>query len=276
MLELFTYGFINNAILASLMGAVSCGLIGTYIVSKRMVFISGGITHASFGGLGIAYFFGLPPLAGAAIFGSIAAAGVEYLSARRKIRADSTIAMTWSFGMAVGIIFIFLTPGYAPNLMSYLFGSILTVSSQDLWFMLILMTIIIIFFTSYYRQILYISFDEEFAKTQGIKVGRFTYFLIVLVALTAVLYIRVAGIILVLSLLTVPQNLALQITKKYKPILFLSILFSAIGSLSGLAVSYWLNIPSGASIIFTLILEYLIGSLIVHLLHSRTRSLANS
>ena len=260
MAELFSYGFINNALLATIIGSISCGLIGTYIVTKRLVFITGGITHASFGGLGIAYFFGFPPLAGAAVFGALAAVSVEYLSDRKKIRIDSTIAMAWSLGMAIGIIFIFLTPGYTPNLMSYLFGSILTVSTQDLWIMVSLMVIIVLFFWFFYRQILYISFDKEFAKTQGIQVRLFSYLLIILVAVTAVLYIRVAGIILVMSLLTVPQNLALQITRNYKHILLWSILFGWLGSVAGLAFSYWLNIPSGAAIIFTLILEYLIGS----------------
>lgn len=146
MTEFFSYGFINNALLTALIGSISCGLIGTYIVSKRLVFITGGITHASFGGLGIGYFLGLPPLIGAGIFGTIAALIVEYLSSKKKIRVDSAIAMAWSFGMAIGIIFIFLTPGYAPNLMSYLFGSILTVSRVDIWIMFILMLIILSLF----------------------------------------------------------------------------------------------------------------------------------
>ena len=193
MAELFSYGFINNALLATIIGSISCGLIGTYIVTKRLVFITGGITHASFGGLGIAYFFGFPPLAGAAVFGALAAVSVEYLSDRKKIRIDSTIAMAWSLGMAIGIIFIFLTPGYTPNLMSYLFGSILTVSTQDLWIMVSLMVIIVLFFWFFYRQILYISFDKEFAKTQGIQVRLFSYLLIILVAVTAVFYHRVDG-----------------------------------------------------------------------------------
>jgi zinc transport system permease protein len=268
MPEIFSYGFINNAILAALLGSVSCGLIGTYIVTKRLVFITGGITHASFGGLGLAYFLGLSPILGAAVFGTGAALGVQFLSTTKKVRVDSAIAMTWSFGMAVGIIFIFLTPGYTPNLMSYLFGSILTVSTVDILIMLGLMLCIVITFIIYYRPIQFISFDEDFALTQGIRVKQFNYVLIVLAALTSVLYIRVAGIILVLSLLTVPQNLAMLITSNYKKLLILSIVFGWIGSLSGLALSYWLDIPSGAAIIFSLILEYLIGALIIHFIRS--------
>jgi zinc transport system permease protein len=134
VLELFSYGFIQNAFLAALLMSVTCGIIGTYIVSRRMVFISGGITHASFGGVGIGYFIGFPPLAGAAVFAVLAALVTENLTRRKVIRNDSIIAIMWSLGMALGIIFIYLTPGYAPNLMSFLFGSIITVSKTDLWF----------------------------------------------------------------------------------------------------------------------------------------------
>ncbi|MCK5821912.1 MAG: metal ABC transporter permease [Bacteroidales bacterium] len=271
MIEFFSYGFINNALLTALIGSISCGLIGTYIVSKRLVFITGGITHASFGGLGIGYFLGIPPLLGAGIFGSLAALIVEYLSGKNKVRVDSAIAMAWSFGMAIGIIFIFITPGYAPNLMSYLFGSILTVSRVDIWIMLVLMVMILTMFLLFFRQIQFIAFDSDYARSQGVNVNLLNYILIILVALTAVLYIRVAGIILVLSLLTVPQNMAMLFTNKFKKILYLSIIFGFIGSVSGLIMAWFLDIPSGAAIIFTLVLEYIIGSIIVKLrnLHKR-------
>lgn len=267
MIDFFSYGFINNALITAFIGSVSCGLIGTYIVSRRLVFITGGITHASFGGLGIGYFLGLPPLLGAGIFGTIAGALVEYLSARNKIRIDSAIAMAWSFGMAVGIIFIFLTPGYAPNLMSYLFGSILTVSQIDILIMLVLLVIIVSVFVLFFRSIQFIAFDAEYARSQGVRVELLNFLMIILVTLTAVLYIRVAGIILVLSLLTVPQNLALHLTKNYKKILFLSILFGFIGTVAGLIAAWFLDIPSGAAIIFALVSEYLLGIGIAHLVH---------
>lgn len=274
MIEFFSYGFINNAILTALIGSISCGLIGTYIVSKRLVFITGGITHASFGGLGIAYFLGIPPLLGAGIFGSLAALVVEFLSTKKKVRVDSAIAMAWSFGMATGIIFIFITPGYAPNLMSYLFGSILTVSSMDIWIMLILMVIILTMFLLFFRQIQFIAFDSDYARSLGVNVNLLNYVLIILVALTAVLYIRVAGIILVLSLLTVPQNLAMLLTNNFKKILYLSVLFGFIGSLSGLVMAWFFDIPSGAAIIFTLILEYIIGSIAVKIGNLKKRRLS--
>jgi len=270
-----SYGFIQNALLASLMGSITAGVIGTYIVARRMVFITGGITHASFGGLGLGYFIGINPLIGAAVFGLLSGLGVEYLSKYRKIREDSVIAMIWSFGMAIGIIFIYLTPGYAPNLMSYLFGNILSVSSGDLWTMAGLMLVVLVLFVPFFRLIQYITFDEDFARTSRIPVTLFKYLLIGLVSLTAVLYIRIAGIILVLSLLTIPQNSALLFSNNLRKIIFLSIIFGFTGSVSGLIFSYTLNIPSGASIIFSLIILYLLASIFRTLSASRRKNLAD-
>ncbi|MFC2118637.1 metal ABC transporter permease [Bacteroidota bacterium] len=255
-MQLLNYNFFINAIIAAILSSLCCGIIGTYIVSRRIVFISGGITHASFGGIGIAYYLGMNPVVGAGIFGVLTAWAIEYLSAGTNIRKDSAIAILWSFGMAIGIIFIYITPGYTPDLMSYLFGSILTVTSTDILMMLVLATIIIIFFILFYPMILYLSFDEDFARTHKAPVHILKYFLITLVALTVVINIRVVGIILVLSLVTIPQATAGLFSKNFKHIIFLSILFAFIGSISGLFVSYYLNIPSGATIIFCLVLIY--------------------
>jgi len=256
-LNLISYGFIQNAFLAALLMSVSCGIVGTYIVTRRMVFISGGITHASFGGVGIGYFLGFPPLAGAAIFAVLAALTTENLTRRKILRNDSIIAIMWSLGMALGIIFVYLTPGYAPNLMSFLFGSIITVTNTDLWLMLFLAIFVSAFFTILFRPILYIAFDEEFARTRGIPVMLMNYLLIILVALTIVLSIRIAGIILVLSVLTIPQNIANLFTNRFIHIIFGSIIVGFMASILGLVVSYYLDIPSGATIIFCLVLLYI-------------------
>lgn len=261
-LVLFKYLFIQNAFLAALLMSVTCGIIGTYIVSRRMVFISGGITHASFGGVGIGYFFGFPPLVGAAIVAIVAALTTENLTRKKAIRNDSIIAIMWSLGMAIGIIFVYLSPGYAPNLMSFLFGSIITVNQTDLWFMLALALGVVLFFILLYKPILYLSFDEEFAKTRGIPVMLFNYLLIILVALTIVLSIRIAGIILVLSVLTIPQNIANLFTNRFGQIMIGSVCISFLASLLGLVVSYFLDIPSGATIIFTLVVIYLLARMI--------------
>jgi zinc transport system permease protein len=269
--DFLSYSFIQNALLASILGSITAGIIGTYVVARRMVFITGGITHASFGGLGLGYFIGINPLIGAAIFGVLSGLGVEVLSKHRKIREDSVIAMIWSLGMALGIIFIYLTPGYAPNLMSYLFGNILSVSIGDLLTMAGLLLVVLALFVPFFRLIQYITFDEDFARTSRAPVGLFKYLLVGLVALTAVIYIRVAGIILVLSLLTIPQNAAMLFSNNLKRIMWLSILFGFLGSLSGLVFSYSLNIPSGASIIFSLVVLYLLASVVKSLQMTNSR-----
>lgn len=256
LFELFQYNFFINAAIAAVFASISCGIIGTYIVSKRMVFISGGITHASFGGIGLGYFLGISPILGATGFSILAAVLIEFFSKKVKIRQDSAIGIFWSFGMALGIIFIYITPGYAPNLMSYLFGSILSVTNAELLFMGGVSLAIISLFLLAYRLILYIAFDEEFARTQNAPVNFINYLLISFVALTIVVNIRVVGIILVISLLTIPQTIANLLTKDFRKIIYISILISLIGTFSGLIAAYYLDIPSGASIIFMLVLFF--------------------
>ncbi|MFV0553509.1 MAG: metal ABC transporter permease [Mangrovibacterium sp.] len=250
---MFQYQFFNHAALASLFAAISCGIIGTYIVSRRIVFISGGITHASFGGIGISYFLGMNPMLGAGIFALLSALGIEYFTRSAKLREDSSIAIWWSLGMAIGIIFIYLTPGYAPNLMSYLFGSILTVSSGELYFMAGLSLLLILIFTLMQRTIIYIAFDETFAHTTGLPVRSIGYFMMSLIALTIVLNIRVVGIILIMSLLTIPQATANIFTKDFSKMMWLSVLIAFLGAFGGLLLSFYADIPSGATIIVVLI-----------------------
>jgi zinc transport system permease protein len=254
--DLLQYSFFTNSLLAALLASITCGIAGTYIVARRMVFISGGITHASFGGIGIAWFLGLNPVAGAAVFSILSAIGIEFVSSRTNVREDSAIGILWSLGMALGIIFIFITPGYAPNLMSYLFGSILTVGPADLWLMAALAVFLAVFFAGFYHLILFIAFDEEYARAHKAPVQLFKYLLISLVALTIVLNIRVVGIILVISFLTIPQSTANLFTNNFRSIILLSILIGIIGSVTGLLVSYYWNIPSGATIIFAFVLIF--------------------
>lgn len=256
IIDLFSYDFFVNALWASFFAALSCGIIGTYIVSRRIVFVSGGITHSSFGGIGIGYFLGWNPLLGAAIFAVLSALGIQFFSQKAKVREDSSIAIWWSLGMAIGIIFIYMSPGYAPNLMSYLFGSILAVTITEIWFMAALSLFLLLIFITFYRTILYIAFDEDFAKTTGLPVGLINYLLISLIAVTIVLNIRVVGIILILSLLTLPQATANLFTKDFKKMIVFSVLFAFLGSFIGLLISFFVNIPSGASIIFTLVVLF--------------------
>ncbi|MCD4698548.1 MAG: metal ABC transporter permease [Bacteroidales bacterium] len=257
MSELFNYNFFNYALLAAIFTSITCGIIGTYIVTKRIVFISGGITHTSFGGIGIGYFLGFNPLIGAVVFSVLSAIGIEFLSKKTEVREDSAIAIFWSFGMAIGIIFIYLSPGYAPNLMSYLFGSILTVSRLELALIIGLSFIVITFFIFNYKTILFITFDPEFSKTKNIPVVLYNNILIVLVALTIVLSIKIAGIILIMSLLTIPQATANLIYKDFRKIIYTSIFIGILASIAGISISYFFNIPSGATIIFTLVFIFI-------------------
>jgi zinc transport system permease protein len=261
LMSLLAMNFFRNALLASLLASITCGIIGTYIVSRRIVFISGGITHASFGGIGMGYYMGFDPILGAVLFGIFSALGIEFFTRKADLREDSAIAMLWALGMALGIIFIFLTPGYAPNLMSYLFGNILTVSLTDILFLTFLTLGIGAFFILFYRMILFISFDEEYALTNNTPVRLFNMILICLVALTIVLNIRVVGIILVMSLLTIPQAISNLFTRYFHKMIFFSIFFGFVGSISGLVFSYVYDIPSGAAIIFALVLMYGIAKL---------------
>jgi zinc transport system permease protein len=256
--NLFQYSFIIKGLLGAVFASITAGLAGTYVVSKRMVFLSGGITHASFGGIGIGYFIGINPVIGAAVFGILSALGVEYLSVRQKIREDSAIGILWAFGMAIGIIFIYLTPGYTPNLMSYLFGSILTVSNADIIALGTMSVILILYFGIFYRTILYISFDEVFARTYSSYVDIIKYITTSLIALTIVLNIRMAGVVLVISLLTIPPNIAMLFTRVYFRIVLWSIVAGFIGTATGYAISYYAGIPVGATIIFTLVIIWVL------------------
>jgi len=256
MLDLFQYTFFQHALLGSLFASIACGIIGTYIVTRRLVFISGGITHASFGGIGIGLYTGLSPILSAAIFAVLSAFGVEWLSKRSDMREDSAIAVFWTFGMAIGIIFSFLSPGFAPDLSAFLFGNILTITGTDIGILMVLSVILTLFFAFFLRPILYIAFDREFARSQRIPVALFEYILMMFIALTIVACLRMIGIVLALSLLTIPQMTANLFTMNFKKIILLSILFGYIGCLGGLVISYQLQIPSGAAIIFFSIITY--------------------
>ena len=256
LLELFQYTFFQHALLGSLFASIACGIIGTYIVTRRLVFISGGITHASFGGIGIGLYTGISPLLAAAVFSTLSAFGVEWLSKRSDMREDSAIAVFWTFGMAIGIIFSFLAPGFTPDLSSYLFGNILTITQGDIWILAILSIVLIAFFTLFMRPIIAIAFDREFARSQQMPVALLEYILMMFIALTIVACLRMVGIVLAISLLTLPQMTANLFTYSFKRIIGLSILIGYIGCLGGLLLSYQLQVPSGAAIIFVSILIY--------------------
>ena len=254
--ELLNYSFFQHALLGSLLASIACGIIGTYIVTRRLVFISGGITHASFGGVGLGLFLGISPILSAAVFSVLSAFGVEWLSKRNDMREDSAIAVFWTFGMSIGIIFTFLTPGFVPDLTSFLFGNILTITIYDIIQLLAVSLAVIVFFTLFLRPIVAIAFDREFARSQHLPVTLFEYALMMFIALTIVSCLRMVGIVLVISLLTIPQMTANLFTHSFKKIIFISVIIGYIGCVVGLLLSYKLHLPSGASIIFVYIIIY--------------------
>lgn len=258
MWELLKYDFFQNALVSTVLIGISCGLVGTYIVAKRMVFISGGITHASFGGLGLSYFLGASPMLGATVFSLLSALGILFLSENKKLREDSLIGIFWSAGMAIGILFIYLTPGYAPNLMSYLFGNILTVTRGQIIMSVVLCLLIIAFFVRFFRPLFYIAFDKEYSKTHHVHVNIIDVSITVIIALCIVLCLKLAGIILVISYLTIPQAIAGLLYKNFTQQLLASALISTLGSIIGLFVSARMNTPSGATIVLCFLLLFTI------------------
>ncbi|MDR0976468.1 MAG: metal ABC transporter permease [Prevotellaceae bacterium] len=255
-MEILQYTFFQHALLGSLLASIACGLVGTYIVTRRLVFISGGLTHASFGGIGLGLYAGIPPILAAALFSIFSAFGVEWLSKRKEMREDSAIAVFWTFGMAVGVIFTFLSPGYAPDLSAYLFGNILTITTGDLVLLGVVAAALVLFFALCLHPIVYIAFDREFARSQRLPVQLIEYLLMMFIALTIVACLRMVGIVLVISLLTIPQMTANLFTRRFGGIIRLSIVIGFAGCLGGLLLSYGLNVPSGASIIFFSIVIY--------------------
>ncbi|HIZ15047.1 MAG TPA: metal ABC transporter permease [Candidatus Tidjanibacter faecipullorum] len=259
---LATYGFLQRAAVAAVLTGIVCGIVGTYMVARRMVFLGGGITHASFGGIGIAYYLGLNPLLGALVFAVLSALGIEWGTARGRIREDSAIGMVWSFGMAVGIIFIYLTPGYAPNLMGFLFGNILTVTAADLWALGGLVAVTAAVALLAYRSVMYVAFDRAFARSRGVPVMAVSCAMAVLVALSIVCCIRSVGIVLLIALLTVPAAIVNGLTRSFSRITLWSSVVAVVGNCFGLWLSYRFDIPAGAATIFLLALTLIVIKLL--------------
>ncbi|TET13646.1 MAG: metal ABC transporter permease [Actinobacteria bacterium] len=259
MMEIFQYEFMRNAVIAAVLVNIACGIVGTYVVIKKIVFISGGISHAAFGGIGLGYFLGIPPIVAAIPFSLISAITIGLISKRSKLSEDAAIGIIWAVGMASGIIFINLTPGYAPDLFSYLFGNILTIPVSDLYIMFAMDLIIILIVALFFKEFYAISFDEEFSTVTGIP-NRILYLVILcMVALSVVVLIRIVGIILVIALLTIPSSICRQFTYNMKKLIISSIVTGIILTITGLWISYLLDLASGATIILLLALVFLLS-----------------
>jgi zinc transport system permease protein len=249
MLDILDYEFIQNAIIAGLLVSFASGIIGSLIVVNRMVFLAGGIAHTSYGGIGLAVYFGLPIFLGASVFAVLAALLMAIITLNQRDKIDTFIGLIWAVGMAIGIVFVDLTPGYNVDLMSYLFGSILAVSSDDLTYMGVLLAAIIIIITLFYREILAVSYDSQYASLRGINVKFFYTLILVLSALTIVIAIKVVGLILVIALLTIPIYIAEKLSNSLGTMMFIAGILSSIFTLIGLVFSYQYDLTSGASII---------------------------
>lgn len=267
MLEALSYEFIQHAIIAGFLVSFASGIIGSLIVVNRMVFLAGGIAHTAYGGIGLAVYFGLPIFFGASIFAVCAALIMAFITFNQRHRIDTFIGLIWAVGMAIGIILVDLTPGYNVDLMSYLFGSILAVSREDIWFMGILLAVIIFVMTFWYRDILAVSYDSEYAALRGINVKLFYTLILILSALTVVVAIKVVGLILVIALLTIPIYIAEKLSASLAKMMFLSGVLSSIFTLCGLWLSYSYDLTSGASIIMVSAF-----SLAVYLLYNRIKA----
>ena len=261
--DIFEYQYLTNAVIACILSGITCGIVGTYIVARRIVSLCGGITHASFGGLGIAIYAGINPIWGALTFAVLSALGIEYAGNKTKIREDSAIGVMWGVGMAIGALFMSLKPGYTSgDLSSFLFGNIISVTTEDIVALTVLTIVLFIGAALYLKPIMYMAFDRDFARSAGVNTTLVGYILSVITAVTIVLSIRVMGIILLISLMTLPVVIANSVTKSYGKITILASIIAAIGALAGVVISYYLEVPSGPAIIFVLTLVLIIVKLL--------------
>lgn len=239
--------------------SVAAAVIGTYIITRRLVAISGGITHACFGGLGLGYFLGINPVITAAVFAVALALGVEWLSSRVRVREDSAIAVIWALGMAVGVLFVFLTPGYVPELNSFLFGNILTITRADIAVFGVFTALLLAFFAIWHRQIIAVAFDRDFARVAGLPVTLISTVITVFIAVGIVLTIRLVGVMLLMSMLSLPMMTAETRFRRFRPMMLASVAISLVASLGGLWLSVYVDVPCSALIVLIMSAVYLVA-----------------
>lgn len=253
IVDILSYEFLTRALIASVLSGITCGIVGCYVVARRMVFLSGGVTHASFGGLGMALYAGVDPLLGSLSFAALSSLGIEFASRRGRIREDSAVGIIWALGMAVGVVFMSLRPGYATDLTSYMFGNILLVNDADIEYLMWLTLFVTLGALLLLRKLMFVTFDEEYAKSQGINQALIAYIMAIVIAVTIVLSIKVMGIILLLSLMTIPAVIVNTLTKDYRKMAIWAAVVAVVGNVAGFIVSYQWDLPTGSCIIFTLV-----------------------
>ena len=263
MSELLSYGFMRNALAAAVLISLACGIIGTLVVLKRMVFISGGVAHTAYGGVGLAFYLGVNPVLGAVTFSLMASLLMGAIQRRTRQRPDTLIGVMWAIGMAIGILFTDLTPGYKGDLMSYLFGSILAVTTADLWMMLIVDILVIAVVVLLYKEFQAAAFDENFARVRNLPVDLLYTILITMIGLAVVMLMRIVCLIMIIALLTVPAAISSLFLKHMHKIMWMATALSLIFTIGGLLLSYYFNLTSGATIILFSGCAYLMA-LLVH------------
>jgi zinc transport system permease protein len=246
--SLWEHQFLVNALIGAIIASIACGIVGPFVVVRRMSSIAGGIAHAVLGGMGIAFFFHASPFIGAVVSALVVALILGFVSLKIKHYEDVIINALWAIGMAVGILFLSKTPGYS-DLMSYLFGNVLMIPTQSLITMGILTALIGFFVAIFYKEFVALSFDMEFAYVRGVPTTFYYLFLLCMVALIVVLLIQVVGLILVIALLTLPAAISRHMSGSIAKMIFTSCIFGSLFSLSGLALSFYANLPSGPTII---------------------------
>jgi zinc transport system permease protein len=251
MPEILSYSFMQHALIATVLISICIGIVGTLVTVNRMVFLAGGIAHGSYGGIGIAIFFGFMPILGATLFAILLSIVIATVSYKNKEKIDPVIGAMWAAGMAIGIIFTDLTPGYNVDLMSYLFGSIISVSKSDLYIMTCFDLLILVLVSLFHKELLALSFDSEFAKLRGIKTKLLYYMLLIIIGFSIIVTIRAVGLILVIALMSIPTFIAEKFSNSLYKMMFISFLLTLTFSLCGLILSYYFDISSGATIILT-------------------------
>jgi zinc transport system permease protein len=262
MIELLSYDFMRSALAAGIAASVLCGIIGIYVILNRIVFISDGIAHAAFGGIGLGYFLGLDPLAFGVVSAVVTALGIGMISSRTRVSEDTAIGVFLATGMALGIVFLSLARGYARDLYGYLFGNILAVTWQDVAVIVGLTVAVLLLVALLYKEFLVMSFDPAYGEAIGVPIGHMKLLLLCMVAFSVVMLIKIVGIILIIALLTIPGAISRQHVKGLPGIMAGSILLGAIFVTVGLFVSYYLDVPSGATIILTAAVTFFLSAII--------------
>lgn len=256
MTDFLDYTFFRYALAGVALISISAALIGSYIITRRLVAIAGGITHACFGGLGLGYFLGIDPAAMAAVFAVGSSAGVEWMSQKMRLREDSAIAVVWSLGMAVGVLFVFLTPGYVPELNSFLFGNILTISGTDLWVFGIFTVLLCGFFAWRFKEIVAVAFDRDFARVQGLPVRFISYAMTAFVAVCIVLTIRLVGVMLLMSMMSLPMMTAEVFCRRFSSMMCVSAGVAVVAGVAGLFAGAAADVPCSAMIVLILAMMF--------------------